>query len=89
MAIVANRFPRVRAVVAGTIESARYAREHNDANVLVLGADYLSTEKAKRILRAWLSTPFGGGRHARRLRQVERIEKRLLGKKKQFVDRSS
>ena len=77
MAIVANKFPGVRAVVAQTIHAAKHSREHNDANILVLGASRLSGQKAKGVLKAWLSTPFGGGRHARRVRQIERIEKRM------------
>ncbi len=78
MAIVANKFPGVRAVVCQTVISAKHAREHNDANVLVLGAEHLPSPKAQAILQAWLKTPFGGGRHARRIRQIERIEKTIL-----------
>ena len=76
MGIVANKFPRVRAVVALDIQTAKHSREHNDANILVLGANRVTGEKAKKILKAWLSTPFAAGRHARRLLQIERIEKR-------------
>ena len=75
MGIVANKFPGVRAVVVQTMDAAKHSREHNDANILVLGANHVTGEKAKRILRVWLSTSFGAGRHARRLRQIERIEK--------------
>jgi len=77
MAIVANRFPGVRAAVCQTVELARNAREHNGANVLVLGAEGLSSHRALAILSVWLRTPFGGGRHARRLRQISRIEREL------------
>ncbi|MBI3318840.1 MAG: RpiB/LacA/LacB family sugar-phosphate isomerase, partial [Candidatus Omnitrophica bacterium] len=77
MAIVANKFHGVRAVVAQTAALARHAREHNDANVLVLGAEGLSAGKARKILLAWMGTPFAGGRHARRVRQIEKIEKEL------------
>lgn len=77
MGIVANKFPGVRAVVALDIRSAKHSREHNDANILVLGASHVSDEKAKKILKVWLSTPFGSGRHARRVRQIEQIEKRI------------
>lgn len=77
MAIVANKFPRVRAVAAHTLRLARHAREHNDANVLVLGAEGLTPEKARGILKAWVETPFAGGRHERRVRQIAAIEKRL------------
>lgn len=77
MAIVANKFPRVRAVVCQTVALARHAREHNDANVLVLAAAGLSLKKVRSILEAWLTMPFGGGRHARRVRQIARIESTL------------
>jgi ribose 5-phosphate isomerase B len=79
MGIVANRFPRVRAVVCATIALARHAREHNDSNVLVLGAEQVSAKKAEKILRAWLAAPFEGGRHARRIRQIEKIASPLRG----------
>lgn len=75
MAIVANKFPKVRAVVAQTPAQARHAREHNDANILVLGAEGISQRKALEILSAWLKAPFAGGRHARRLRQILKIER--------------
>ena len=78
MAIVANKFPGVRAVVAQTVPLAKHAREHNDANILVLGAEHATATKAQAILKAWLATPFAGGRHARRVRQIRRIEERLL-----------
>ena len=77
MAIVANKFPGVRAVVCQTVSSAKHAREHNDCNVLVLGAEGLSRRQALAILDAWLRTPFAGGRHARRIKQIERIEKEI------------
>ena len=77
MAIVANKFPGVRAAVCPTISLAAHAREHNDANVLVLAASHVTLKKAKSILAAWLSTPFARGRHARRVRQIERIERGL------------
>ena len=77
MGIVANRFPGVRAVVCETPSSARHAREHNDCNVLVLGAEGLTRAQAARILEVWLTTPFAGGRHARRVRQITQIERKL------------
>jgi len=77
MCIVANRFPGVRAVVAQTVTLAKHSREHNDANVLVLGANSLLPKKAQKVLEAWTAAPFGGSRHARRLRQIERIEENL------------
>jgi ribose 5-phosphate isomerase B len=78
MAIVANKFPGVRAVVCREADLARHAREHNDANVLVLGADHTTPRQAQAVLEAWLNTPFGGGRHGRRLRQIQRIERKTM-----------
>ncbi len=78
MAIVANKFPGVRAVVCETAVSARHAREHNDANVLVLGATRLGSTRARTTLKAGLDTRFGEGRHARRVRQIARIERDIL-----------
>jgi ribose 5-phosphate isomerase B len=72
MSYTANRYPHVRAAVAWTPEIAALAREHNDANVLVLPARYVGTEEGKAILKAWLDTPFAGGRHARRIAKIER-----------------
>jgi len=72
MSYTANRYPNVRAAVAWSPEVAELARRHNDANVLVLPARFVSEEEGKRILRAWLQTPFEGGRHARRVEKIER-----------------
>jgi ribose 5-phosphate isomerase B len=71
MSYAANRHPHVRAAVAWTPEIARLAREHNDANVLVLPARFVTDEQAGEILDTWLDTPFEGGRHARRIEKVE------------------
>ncbi len=71
MSYAANRHANVRAAVAWTPEIARLAREHNDANVLVLPARFLSEEAGREILRAWLDTPFAGGRHQRRVAKIE------------------
>lgn len=72
MSYTANRYPHVRAAVAWTPEVAALAREHNDANVLVLPARFVGEEQGKAILKAWLETPFAGGRHARRVAKIER-----------------
>lgn len=74
MSYAANRYPGVRAAVAWTPEIAELARKHNDANVLVLPARFVSEEDALAILRAWLSTDFEGGRHTRRVEKIERSE---------------
>ena len=72
MSYVANRYPHVRAAVAWSPEVAALARQHNDANVLVLPARFLSEEDGGSILRTWLETEFEGGRHARRVEKIER-----------------
>ena len=72
MSYTANRYPHVRAAVAWSPEIAALAREHNDANVLVLPARYVGEDEGKAILKAWLETPFAGGRHARRVAKIER-----------------
>lgn len=73
MSYVANRYPGVRAAVAWTPEIAALARKHNDANILVLPARFVSDEDAIAIMRAWLNTEFEGGRHTRRVEKIERI----------------
>lgn len=75
MSYTANRYPHVRAAVAWTPEIAALAREHNDANVLVLPARFVGEAEGKAILKAWLETPFAGGRHARRIAKIERSER--------------
>jgi ribose 5-phosphate isomerase B len=70
-AIVANRVRGVRCTLCWTVESARLARSHNDSNVLSLGERLVSREDALAILEAWLETPFEGGRHARRIAQID------------------
>jgi ribose 5-phosphate isomerase B len=72
MSYVANRYPHVRAAVVWSPEIAELARKHNDANVLVLPARFLSEEDGVKILKTWLDTPFEGGRHERRVEKIER-----------------
>ena len=74
MSYTANRYPHVRAAVAWTPEVAALAREHNDANVLVLPARFIGADEGRAILKAWLETDFAGGRHARRVEKIERTE---------------
>jgi ribose 5-phosphate isomerase B len=71
MAFAANRHHGVRAAVAWTPEIARLAREHNDANVLVLPARFVGEAEGLEILKTWLTTPFAGGRHARRVAKID------------------
>ena len=67
MSIAANRHPEIRCALAGGADIARLCREHNDANVLALGARMIDVAKAREVLRVFLATPFEGGRHVRRL----------------------
>lgn len=71
MSIVANRVPFVRAVVASEPYSVEMARSHNDANVLCLGGRMLGPQMADRLLEVFLETPFEGGRHQRRIDNIE------------------
>jgi len=72
MAYTANRYPGVRAAVAWAPEIAELARRHNDANVLVLPARFVSEAEGLEILHRWLDTGFEGGRHERRVAKIER-----------------
>ena len=74
MAYAANRHPHVRAAVAWNTEIAALARLHNDANILVLPARFVSVAEGVDILKTWLDTPFEGGRHERRVEKIEREE---------------
>jgi ribose 5-phosphate isomerase B len=76
--IVANRLPGVRAALCQSKQQAILSRQHNNANVLVLAANYLSARKATAMVETWLQTGFSGGRHARRIRQITNIKKRIL-----------
>jgi ribose 5-phosphate isomerase B len=75
MAIAANKFSGVRAAVVDDEQTARISRQHNDLNVLCLSGDAVSGQQAQNILRAWLETPFEGGRHARRLEKIAQLER--------------
>ncbi len=77
MSYTANRYPGVRAAVAWTPEIAELARRHNDANVLVLPARFVSDSDALAILQSWLGTEFEGGRHVRRVEKIERDEQTI------------
>ncbi len=76
--IAANKIKGVRAALCYNLKAARLSRRHNDANVLVLGALFVDAGTAKRICLAWLTTDFEGGRHRRRLKKIERIERRCV-----------
>ena len=70
-AIVSNRIKGIRCAVCWDLRSARLSREHNDANVLSLGQRMISIEEALEIVQLWLITPFAGGRHAERIREID------------------
>ncbi len=78
--IVANKVPGVRAVVAHDAFSVNSSREHNDANVLCLGGQVHGPGLARHLVEVWLSAPYGGGRHQRRVDKIGEIEKRFCGK---------
>ncbi|HVN04630.1 MAG TPA: deoxyribose-phosphate aldolase [Bryobacteraceae bacterium] len=80
--IAANKVAGIRAALCYDRASARNSREHNDANVLTLGARLLTATQAEDVLRTWLDTPFAGGRHQARVDKIARIEQRD-GKKPQ------
>lgn len=71
MSIAANRHPGIRAALCHDPLEARLCREHNDANVLVMGGRLLGEEMAAEILRVFLATSFSGGRHVHRIRKIE------------------
>ena len=71
MSITANKVPGVRAAVAWSEETARLARQHNDANVLAIGARTTPAGEIPAIVRAWFSADFEGGRHAARVQKIE------------------
>jgi ribose 5-phosphate isomerase B len=70
-AMVANRVKGVRCALCWNVESARLARQHNDANVISLGQRMIEEEVALEIVRIWLVTPFEGGRHLRRIQLID------------------
>jgi ribose 5-phosphate isomerase B len=76
MAIAANKVAGIRAAAIGDTTSARLAREHNDLNVLALGARLTSPDVAREILDAFLETPFAGGRHKQRVAKIHQAEAR-------------
>ena len=75
MAITANKVPGVRAAVAWSEETARLARQHNDANVLAIGARTTPPDDIPKIVRAWFATEFAGGRHAERVEKISEVER--------------
>jgi len=70
-AIVANKVRGIRCAVCWTVESARLSRAHNDANIVSLGQRLITLDVALEIVKIWLATPFEGGRHLTRIKQIE------------------
>ena len=77
MSIVANKFPGIRAALATDVFMATMAKEHNNANILVLGGRVLAAPVAREMVSAWLTTEFAGGRHQARLDKITAIESEL------------
>ncbi|MDQ7787920.1 MAG: ribose 5-phosphate isomerase B [Thermodesulfovibrionales bacterium] len=77
MSIVANKFPGIRASLCNELFTARMSRLHNDANILVLGGRIVGRDLAREIVQTWVSTPFEGERHCRRLEKITKIEENL------------
>jgi ribose 5-phosphate isomerase B len=78
--IAANKVPGIRAALCYDKASARNSREHNDSNVLTLGARLLTQTQAEDVLRTWIATPFAGGRHQARVQKILDIERKYLRK---------
>jgi len=78
MSIVANRFPGVRAALCHDLYTARMSREHNDANLLVLGGRLIGKGLAREVTRVWLESTFQGGHHQRRLDQIESLDQEII-----------
>ena len=72
--MAANKVRGIRAALCNDLYTARLSREHNDANVLAIGGRIVAPALADEILRVWLATPFEGGRHARRVEQITKLE---------------
>jgi len=77
MSIVANKFPGIRASLCNDLFTAKMSRLHNDANILVIGGRIVGRDLAKEIVKTWVTTPFEGDRHSKRLEKIRLIEDRL------------
>jgi ribose 5-phosphate isomerase B len=77
MSIVANKFPGVRAALATDTYMAKMAKQHNNANILVLGGRVIDKNEAREMIEIWLDTEFEGGRHQGRLEKINALEKEL------------
>jgi ribose 5-phosphate isomerase B len=73
MAIAANRFRGIRAALCNCEELAKLSREHNDANIICLGADFMNYDAAIHCITAFYNTPFAGGRHIERIKKIDSL----------------
>lgn len=80
MSILANKFRGVRAALVNDVYTARMAKEHNDANILVIGGRVVGKGLAREILKTWIEATFEGGRHQRRLDKITEIERKYNSK---------
>lgn len=78
ISIAANKVPGAYAALCYNVEVAKLSRQHNNANILVLGAKFVSKKEMREIIRVWLNEKFEGGRHLRRIRKIKEIEKKFL-----------
>jgi ribose 5-phosphate isomerase B len=79
MSVIANKLPGVRAAICHDELTAEISRRHNNANILCFAADLLGDELIRRMIDAWLLTPFEQGRHSRRVEKVAQLERQLFG----------
>ena len=75
MSIVVNRFSGIRGALCSDLYTAKLCREHNDSNILIMGGRVIGHGLAKEIVKVWLSTPFEGGRHQKRIDKITHLEK--------------
>ena len=74
MSIVVNRFPGIRGTLCSDLYTAKLCREHNDSNILIMGGRVVGHGLAREIVKVWLSTPFEGGRHQKRLDKINQLD---------------
>ena len=74
MSIVVNRFSGIRGTLCSDLKTAKLAREHNNSNILIMGGRIINHNLAKEIVKIWLSTPFEGGRHQKRLDKISKLK---------------
>ena len=74
--IVANRLPNVRAALCDSLKITKLSRQHNDSNVLVMGSGFVKADLAKKMTMVWLNTKFLAGRHLRRIKLINQIDKK-------------